>query len=76
MRSAAVALNDGNTTHEEFGVSSVVQDYRGEVAGCITASAPRSRVQHVGSEDTLRAAVLDAAEHVSARLGFHGVADG
>lgn len=76
VRTAAVALNDGNTTHEEFGVSSVVQDYRGEVAGCITASAPRSRVQHVGSEDTLRAAVLDAAEHVSARLGFHGVADG
>jgi DNA-binding IclR family transcriptional regulator len=46
-----------------------VRDYRGEVVGCITASAPRSRVQHMQSQSILREGVLDAAARVSTRLG-------
>jgi DNA-binding IclR family transcriptional regulator len=46
-----------------------VRDYRGEVVGCITASAPRARVQHQQSQTILREAVVRAAERVSTRLG-------
>jgi DNA-binding IclR family transcriptional regulator len=53
----------------EYGVSAPVRDYRGMVVGCITASAPRSRVQQQGSAEELRDAVLEAARVVSARLG-------
>lgn len=63
------AINDGETTFEEYGVSAPVRDYRKAVVGCITASAPRSRVQHQASQPILREAVLQAAERVSARLG-------
>lgn len=63
------AINDGDTTFEEYGVSAPVRDYRGKAVGCITASAPRSRVQFRDSQTILRDAVLQAAEQVSARLG-------
>lgn len=63
------AVNDGETTYEEYGVSAPVRDYRGKVVGCITASAPRSRVQFRASQQVLRDAVLETAERVSARLG-------
>jgi DNA-binding IclR family transcriptional regulator len=69
VREAGVAVNDGETTFEEYGVSAPVRDYRGKVVGCITASAPRSRVQYRGSQAELREAVLQAASVVAARLG-------
>lgn len=70
VREAGVAVNDGETTFEEYGVSAPVRDYRGKVVGCITVSAPRSRVQYRGSQPDLQAAVLQAASVVSARLGW------
>ena len=69
VRDDGFAVNDGETTYEEYGVSAPVRDYRGEVVGCITASAPRSRVQHLQSQSILREAVLEAAARVSTRLG-------
>lgn len=69
VQEAGVAVNDGETTYEEYGVSAPVRDYRGKVVGCITASAPRSRVQHQSSQADLKDAVLHAAARVSARLG-------
>ncbi|MCG2621003.1 IclR family transcriptional regulator [Arthrobacter sp. I2-34] len=69
LRDQEYAVNDGYTTDEEFGVSAPVRDYRGVVVGCITASAPRSRVQKLQSADQLVAAVRKAAAEVSARLG-------
>lgn len=69
LRDQEYAVNDGYTTDEEYGVSAPVRDYRGLVVGCITASAPRSRVQKLASADQLVAAVRKAAAEVSARLG-------
>ncbi|MFL0457678.1 IclR family transcriptional regulator [Brachybacterium paraconglomeratum] len=69
VREQGVAVNDGETTMDEYGVSAPVHDYRGELVGCITASAPRSRVQHTGSHLVLRDAVIEAAAQVTARLG-------
>ena len=69
VRDDGFAVNDGETTYEEYGVSAPVRDYRGEVVGCITASAPRSRVQYLQSQSILREAVLEAAARVSTRLG-------
>ncbi|GAA4763700.1 IclR family transcriptional regulator [Citricoccus nitrophenolicus] len=69
VREAGEAVNDGETTFEEYGVSVPVRDYRGKVVGCITVSAPRSRVQYRGSQDNLTAAVRRAAAAVCARLG-------
>ena len=69
VRDDGFAVNDGETTYEEYGVSAPVRDYRGEVVGCITASAPRSRVQYMQSQSILREAVLEAAARVSTRLG-------
>src|SRR5690606_9461052 len=69
IREQGIAVNDGETTVDEYGVSAPVRDYRGELVGCITASAPRSRVQHAGSHGVLREAVLEAAAQTTARLG-------
>ncbi|MGT2463525.1 IclR family transcriptional regulator [Sinomonas atrocyanea] len=69
VEKAGVAVNDGATTPEEFGVSAPVWDYRGRMAGCVTASAPRTRVQGEVA-DELAAAVMQAAAGVSARLGY------
>src|SRR4051812_15107394 len=69
LRDQEYAINDGYTTDEEFGVSAPVRDYRGMVVGCITASAPRSRVQKLDSADQLVAPVRKAAAEASARLG-------
>lgn len=63
------AINDGDTTFEEYGVSAPVWDYRGKIVGCTTVSAPRSRVQFRASQPILRDAVLAAADRISARLG-------
>lgn len=69
VREQGVAVNDGETTMDEYGVSAPVHDYRGELVGCVTASAPRSRVQHTGSHQVLRESVVEAAAQVTARLG-------
>lgn len=76
IRDAGLAVNDGQTTYEEFGVSAAIWDYRGKIAGCITVSAPRSRVQHLGIGDELAEATKETARAVSARLGLqHGNGD-
>lgn len=69
VRHRGYAINDGLTTDEEFGVSAAVRDYRGLVVACITASAPRSRVQRRGTAELLIAAACETAAAVSARLG-------
>lgn len=69
VRDDDLAINDGQTTYEEFGVSTAIRDYRGRIAGCITVSAPRSRVQHLNLTDLLVESVRAAATAVSARLG-------
>jgi DNA-binding IclR family transcriptional regulator len=66
----AYAVNDGSTAEEEFGVSAPVRDYRGKVVGCITVSAPRSRVHKHAAKDSLVKAVQHAASEVSTRLGW------
>jgi DNA-binding IclR family transcriptional regulator len=66
----AYAVNDGSTAEEEFGVSAPVRDYRGKVVGCITVSAPRSRVHKQSTVDSLVQAVQHAASEVSIRLGW------
>ncbi|GAB4100650.1 IclR family transcriptional regulator [Sinomonas halotolerans] len=68
VRNAGVAVNDGGTTPEEFGVSAPVYDYRNRMVGCVTASAPRSRAQGEAAA-LLAAAVIETAAAVSARLG-------
>lgn len=72
VRRQGYAVNDGLTTVEEFGVSAPVRDYRGLAVACITASAPRARIQRDGSADEIAAAVRAAAGAVSARLGGSG----
>lgn len=69
VREAGVAVNDGLTTPEEFGVSAPVWDYRERMAGCVVASAPRSRIGP-GAGALLEAAVRETAAAVSARLGY------
>lgn len=69
LRKDGYAVNDGYTTDEEYGVSAPVRDYRGVAVGCITVSAPRSRVYKLNSRKTLAEAAIRAAEQVSARLG-------
>lgn len=59
----------GFTTPEEFGVSALVRDYNGAVVGCITTSAPKTRVPE-SMIDELAAGVVAAAAAVSARWGF------
>ncbi|RAN76146.1 ArsR family transcriptional regulator [Bacillus sp. SRB_336] len=69
LRETGYAVNDGYTTDEEYGVSAPVRDYRGIAVGCVTVSAPRSRVYKRQSTDELASAVRKAAEQVSERLG-------
>ena len=69
VRESGVAVNDGETTFEEYGVSAPVHDYRGAVVGCITVSAPRTRVQYRGNQAELREAVQKAARQTPVRLG-------
>ncbi len=69
VRGAGYAVNDGLTTAEEFGISALVRDYKGAVVGCITASAPSSRVPEAVAVE-LAARVVAAAAAVSARLGY------
>ena len=68
------AVNDGRTTFEEYGVAVPVRDYRGVIVGCISASAPRSRVQHLGAQDLILETARAAAARVSAGLGGPGKA--
>lgn len=70
VRREGLAINDGETTFEEYGVSAPVRDYRGTVVGCVTVSSPRSRVQYLGNQDELLEAVLKAARQTSVRLGY------
>lgn len=69
LKETRYAVNDGYTTDEEYGVSAPVRDYRGIAVGCITISAPRSRVYKTNSIDSLAEAAIRTAEQVSARLG-------
>ncbi|GAB3269966.1 IclR family transcriptional regulator [Sinomonas notoginsengisoli] len=73
MRLAAAAergyaVNFGETSLEEVGVSSPVHDHRGEVVGAVLISAPRFRVSREQLE-SLGAACAQAAEAIGRRLG-------
>lgn len=69
IREQGYAVNDGLTAQEEFGVSAPVRDFRGFAVGCITLSAPRSRVQRIKNPSELIHGVQQTATMVSARLG-------
>lgn len=69
LRETGYAVNDGYTTDEEYGVSAPVRDYRGVIVGCVTVSAPRSRVYKLDSTAALAQAVKRAAKQISERLG-------
>ncbi|TGD30309.1 IclR family transcriptional regulator [Brevibacterium sp. S22] len=69
VRRDGIAVNDGETTFEEYGTSAPVRDYRGKQVGCIIASAPRSRVQYRRSQDELESAVRRTASEVTVQLG-------
>lgn len=71
IRETGLAVNDGWTTYEEFGLSTAIIDYRGKMACCVTLSAPRSRVHHLGNAEELAKALQDTAQAISARLGQH-----
>ncbi|MEO6825770.1 MAG: IclR family transcriptional regulator [Microbacteriaceae bacterium] len=73
VRECGFAINDGYTTPEEFGVSAAVRDYRDFVVGCVTASAPHSRVSKEVAKNLAEAVVATAAR-ISARLGHTNVA--
>lgn len=75
VKDQGYAVNDGLTSFEEVGISAVVRDYRDEVVGCITLSAPRSRT----GPDRIAAHtvhVIAAAQSASARLGHRPTAGG
>lgn len=69
VRRRGYAVNDGRTTLEEFGLSAPVRDFRGYAVGCLTLSAPRSRVHREHDTTSLAASVQSAAQRVSIRLG-------
>lgn len=62
------AVNFGETSLEEVGVSSPVRDHRGEVVAAVLVSAPRFRVSPE-QLDALGAACARAAEDITRRLG-------
>lgn len=71
VRRNGYAVNDGETSIEEVGISSPVRDHRGEVTAAVLLSAPRFRV----SRDLLvpyAELVRETADEVSARLGAPG----
>lgn len=72
VRNNGVDVNDGRTDPQEFGISAAVHDYSGAVAGCVTLSAPRSRV---GQDDVERLvnAVRHAAQRITQDFGADGV---
>lgn len=69
VRAQGYAVNDGETNPDEYSVSAPIRDYHGALVACITASAPRSRVQREGSGEELVAATRLAAVRVGERLG-------
>lgn len=69
IRHTGVAMNNGDTTPEEFGVSAVVRDLRGTVTGCVILSAPTSRVEFNDSATELQREVIQTANDITARLG-------
>lgn len=69
LRATGYAVNGGYTTDEKYGVSAPVRDYRGIVVGCITVSAPRSRVYKQNSFESLAEAATGTAGQVSERFG-------
>ncbi|HEY4535266.1 MAG TPA: IclR family transcriptional regulator [Enteractinococcus sp.] len=69
IRCTGIAMNQGYTTPEEFGVAAVVRDLRGAEIGCVILSAPSSRVELNDAAETLQEAVRKTANDISARLG-------
>lgn len=62
------AVNFGETSLEEVGVSSPVRDHRGEVVAAVLISAPRFRVSQERLE-ALGSACARAAEDITRRMG-------
>lgn len=71
MRTDGIAINDGATDEQEFGVSAPIFDHDGALAAVLTLSAPRARVS-----DELRARMsqvaITSAERISRSLGWLG----
>lgn len=63
------AVNDGNTTPEEFGVAAPIFDTQGKILGSIVVSAPRNRVEYQKKRELLIRSAVEAAKGITARLG-------
>ena len=68
IRRSGVAVNDGLTDVQEYGVSAPVLDHGGLLAGVVTLSAPRARVTAEAAE-ALADITTTAAAAISRRLG-------
>src|SRR5690625_224756 len=69
IRVTGVAMNNGRTTPEEFGVAAVVRDLRGAGTGCVVLSEQCARVELCASGQAFQEAVRQTANDISARLG-------
>lgn len=68
VRERGFAVNYGETSVQEVGISAGVFDHRGDVIAAILTSAPRFRVSPE-QVDLLGQATSDAADQVTSRLG-------
>lgn len=68
VRTAGVAVNDGDTEPGEVGVCAVVRDHRDAAVAAVLVSAPRFRVEPQQLHD-LEACCRESAARVTASLG-------
>lgn len=68
VRESGFAVNDGQTSIQEMGISAPVRDHRGAVVAAVLMSAPRFRMSPDLVEKYAKR-VQDAADMVSRRLG-------
>lgn len=73
IRRAGLAVNDGLTDAQEYGVSAPVLDHGGLLAGVVTLSAPRARVAPEAAA-SLAEVTTAAAAGISRRLGRRSAA--
>lgn len=74
VRPAAVAVNRGDTSSNEVGISAPIFDHRGNVAAALLIACPAYRID----DETLESAIMacrEAARRISARLGHDDIQD-
>lgn len=69
VRDRGYAVNDGETSPEEWSVSAPIRDYDGRCVAALLLSVPHSRVTNAMRDDLPRRTVR-AAHRISHRLGY------